>query len=312
MDKSFKLGTKVYNDNELLRIIKFKNQATVRVQNLITKEEKCMSLKTIKEKYTLLRPDGVFTFSIVDMEGGKYKDVIITMNRYKDLKDNITIPYLMLRQNIIDLFATIIRREDYKENYVGCCVTADTIPEGLDFKVLLACDGIKSYTYVDFYISDTLDDILSCIKTSKYDDVLDNLWRSYSKMKNLPVTPEMDGVIGYCSNLKKLIKDNNMMYDVYTGFGILSINKPLELSEDNTLSNPEQKRSVEELVGEEMINETCVKYLQNIDLSEIKRSYNLIVDNTGTMYLIVYDAGNTVVFDKDRNTLSTLGFSKYF
>lgn len=312
MDKSFKLGTKVYKDNELLRIIKFKNQATVRVQNLITKEEKCMSLKTIKDNYTLLRPDGIFTFSIVSMEGGKYDDVIVTMNRYKDLKNNITIPYLMLRQNIIDLFATIIRRKDYKEDYVGCCVTADTIPEGLDFKVLLACDGIKSYTYVDFYISDTLDDILECIKINKYDNVLDSLWKSYSKMKNIPITPEMDGVIGYCSNLRKLINDNNMMYDVYAGFNILSINQSLLISEDNTLKDNIQKRNIEELIGKELLNETCIKYFKNIDLDEIKRHYKLLVDNEGIIYLIVYDEGNNVVFDKDRNKLASLGFDKYF
>lgn len=308
--KNIQLGSKYYNDDNLYRVIGFKNAETVRLLDLISKEIIKMPVKELKENYTLLIPDAALSFNIVQLSDN-IEDVIVTMNRFADLNEGNQIPYCVCRQNIKDVHANIIKTDFLKYDFVGASVSIDTVPEGVDYSIMLACNGINYYTILYTYCTDSLSDILSCIPhINKYDVVLNDLFRSYAKYKHLPVGPESDGVHGYCSTLKKLLEDNNFMYDFRAGLGIWDINKTM-ITNDNRIE-PVLKESIEIMVRHRIESELCIKYNKDVDLDEIKRSYILVADDNDDIYLIVYDKGDEIAYDPDKDIIIRMNTDKYF
>ena len=299
------LGAKYYNDKSFIRVVRFKNSDTVKVKNLITNEYENIKVKSIEEDYTLLLPDAAITFNIVKI--GEVKDVIIACNRSKgDTFDGKACPYLILRQNILDLHANIIQKEK-ETNFVGCSVSIDNIPEGVDFNVLTACDELLYYTIVYYYLDDTLDDIMECIpKVSRYDEVLVELNKMYCENLNMSPTP---GLNGYCTKLLDLIKSNNMMYDIRAGFGILSIKHYITIDKGNKL--PWMiKEDIEIVLGHRIINEFLIEYKKDIDLSSLS-NHILLCDGNEKIYLLAYTKGDTITYDPDKNVIINLDRSKY-
>ena len=308
--KNVQLGSKYYNDDNLYRVIGFKNAETIRLLDLISKEVIKMPVKELKENYTLLIPDAALSFNIVQLNDN-VEDVIITMNRFADLNEGNQIPYCVCRQNIKDVHANIVKNDFLKYDFVGASVSVDTVPEGVDYSIMLACNGINYYTILYTYCTDSLSDILSCIPhINKYDIVLNDLFRSYAKFKHLPVGPESDGVHGYCSTLKKLLVDNNFMYDFRAGLGIWDINKTMIVN-DNRI-DPVLKESIEIMVRHRIESELCIKYNKDVDLDEIKRSYILVADDNDDIYLIVYDKGDEIAYDPDKDIIIRMNTDKYF
>ena len=299
------LGAKYYNETNYIRVIRFKNSDTVKVKNLINGNYENINIKTLQNDYTLLLPDAAIAFNIVKI--GDIEDVIIACNRAKgDEYNGQSCPYLILRQNILDLHANIVQKEK-ETNFVGCSVSLDNIPEGVDFNILSACDNLLYYTIIYYYLDDTLDDILECIpKVSKYDEVLEKLNRMYCENKNIiPVS----GIDGYCTKLKDLIITNNMMYDIRAGFGILSIKHNITIAEGNRLPFI-IKEDIEIILGHRIINEFLIEYKKDIDLNTIS-NHILLCDCNEKIYLLAYKKGDTITYDPDKNVIINLDRSKY-
>ena len=300
------LGAKYYNDNSIIRIIRFKNSETVKVKNLLTNEYTNIKIKDIEDKYILLSPDAAIAFNIV--KNANVEDVIVTCNRAKgDTYDGKPCPYLVLRQNILDLHANIIQTENLSGEYVGCCVSLDNVPEGVDYNVLTACDELLYYTIVYYYIDDKLDDILECIPSiSKYDSVLNRLNLQYCKSKGL--NTNVPGLNGYCIKLRDLITVNNMMYCIRLGFGILPINKTLFI-ENNRLPLS-MREDIEILLSHRILNDFLIEYKKDIDLTKIS-NHILICDKDENIFLLKYTKGDTITYDPDNDTIINLDKSKY-
>ena len=305
------LGSKYYNDDHLYRVLAFKNSETARVLDLVTKEVLRIPIEELKKDYTLLLPDAAISFCIVGL-ADNLEDVIVTMNRFSDLNEGVQIPYCVCRQNVRDLHANIVKTDFLKHNFVGCSISIDTCPPEVDYNIMLACNSINFSTILYTYCDDSLEDMLMCIPhIDKYDRVLDDLYRSYAKVKHLPVSKESDGIHGYCSTLRKLLVDNNFMYDFRAGLGIWSINTTMKVDNANKIE-PVFKESIEIMVSHRMMNEICVKYHKDVDLDLIKRSYVLIADANDDIYLIVYDKGLNIAYDPDRDLIIKLDTEKYY
>lgn len=303
------LGAKYYNDNRFIRVIRFKNSETVRVKDLLTNKYELIKIKNLQEDYTLLLPDAAMAFNIV--KNRDIQDVIVTCNRSKgDNIDGKPCPYLVLRQNILDLHANIIQKEK-ESNFVGCSVTLDNIPEGVDFNVLTACDGLLYYSIVYYYMEDKLDDILECIpKVSKYDDVLEELNKMYCEAKQIVPTP---GIDGYCTTLKSLITTNNTMYDIRAGFGILSISSSKESIYNPSIPNKlnlKIREDIEIILGHRIIDEFIIDYKKDIDLDKLS-NHILLCDSEENIYVLVYTKGDTITYDPDHDIIVNLDKSKY-
>lgn len=303
------LGAKYYNDNKFIRVIRFKNSETVRVKNLITNEYELIKLKDLEKNYTLLLPDAAISFNIVKVKD--IEDVIVAVNRSQgDIYDGKPSPYLILRQNIYDLHANIIQKER-ETDFVGCSITLDNIPEGVDFNAVLACDELLYYSIIYYYIEDKLSDILECIpKISRYDDILVKLNKAYCEAKGIPV---VNGANGYCTTLKDLMVTNNTMYDIRAGFRILSIKCSSKSIYDTNRPNKlhfKVKEDIEILLGHRIIDEFIMEYKKDIDLDKLS-NHILVCDSEENIYVINYTKGDTITYDPDKDLIINLDKSKY-
>lgn len=300
------LGAKYYNDNSIIRIIRFKNRESVKVKNLLNNKYEIISIKDIDNKYILLAPDAAIAFNIV--KNKDIEDVIVTCNRAKgDTYNGRPCPYLVLRQNMLDIHANILQNDNLSGDYVGCAVSLDNIPEGVDYNILTACDELLYYTIVYYYIDDKLDDILECIPNiSKYNNVLEDINKTYCKFKGYPVTP---GINGYCTSLKDLIVVNNMMYCVRLGFGILPIKSDITIERNNKLPLM-IKEDIEILLSHRILDEFLIEYKKDIDLDKIS-NHILLCDNNENIYLLKYTKGDHIAYDPDSDTIINLDKSKY-
>ena len=102
------------------------------------------------------------------------------MSLYKllDLMLGNNTPYAICRQGVTDFFHTMIASENVPF-MAGISVSIDTCPPNVPYQELTACDQAVDMKMVHFYRDDTLDDILNCIPLSRYDKVLETLYRQH-------------------------------------------------------------------------------------------------------------------------------------
>lgn len=284
----FVLGDRFYknkaeDDSEDIRIIKIKNENLFRVKTnkgII----KSMKKEEIYDNYSRLIPDGLLFFSILNVgetKNEKLKDVMISLFKTSDLEKGDNIPYVVCRQSILDLFTTQINNNPYL-HYAGLSINRDNVPEGVDFKMVLMCDGIDSKISLSVYLDDTLDDILSLINTEKIDKVLTHM---ESKIKN--------NIVGYYKTLKELLEKNDFMLDVRMAFNIEKVDFKVSIINDYEII-PQERVILQEIKKCEMIKTYVIPYTREIDLDEIKRNYLMICDSENKIYIVAYDKGSYI------------------
>ena len=284
------LGDKFYkyneeNDNiEIIRIKKIKNE------NLFSYEVNGQSKKITRDElinnYTRLKPDGILAFTVVNLEN-KLKDVIVSLYRTKDLEEGILIPYCACRQNIFDMFTNQVQKG--KTMYVGVSVSQETMPDDTPFEIVLACNGIDYINQVSIYLDDTLEDILSYVNKSKFDETLSTI---YNNVTN-------NDIKGYCTSLKQLLEENDFMYDFLRGYNIIRVN--FAIDKDTSELDPFRREYIEGIIKEEMFKTYVVKYNKEIDLKKIKRSHLIISDKNKEIFIIAYDKGEYINREYARN-----------
>jgi len=286
------LGSKYFDkDINIIRIISEKNPDKIKAIREEDGEKIILTYKELEENYTLLSADAFVMFNIVKIKN--LEDVIILVYRKKEEIDTKEpIPYIVCRQNITDFFTNSISPQ---MQYCGISISKDTAPEGVNLQQVMACDGLESADRVAIYIDDTLDSILSLIKTKLYDNVLYTLFmdhlRYVSKSRGGDIyfnfTKNENMVDGYCKSLKGLLASNNFMYDIHRGFGIFPLDIDLGKDEDSNLS-AENKSVLESLLCKNITESLVVKFKKDIDLTKIKKDYVLVSDIHENLYLVAY------------------------
>ena len=295
MNNNLLLGAKYYryNDNddiELIRIIKF-NDTEVKIS--IGDETKKITIKELEENYIRLNPHAIINFCIVKLKDG-LDDIIVTVHKMSDLTSNEPTPYCVCRQNITDIFANQIQISN--KMYVGCCMSLETCPPDIDYRIMIACNGMEKCINVCAYMDDTLDNILSMINSKSFNNTLEALFidhvnavirnnQSLSMMKERIM--KLDSYDGYCKTLRLLLEQNNFMYDFYRAFGIIPIDEVVTYNKEGSVS--ENIIDIISNIFEINIASTfCMDYWYDIELDEIKNDYTLIMDKNNNLYVIAY------------------------
>ena len=298
MNTNLLLGAKYYrydeqNNIEVIRIYKF-NDLEVKAYLDNDKEDKRkLTMEELNKNYVRLNPHSIINFCIVKIKDG-LDDVIVMMHKMSDLQKEEPTPYCACRQNITDVFANQIRLSD--KLYVGCCMSLETCPPDVDYRIMLACDKISKCINLCAYMDDTLESILDIVKTKEFDITLQALFADHVKfeIKQNPVLESMKSRImsldtynGYCQSLKTLLEQNNFMYDFYRGFNIIPIDKEVTYDNEGVL-NPEITKIIGDIFEVNITSTLCMPYWYDIDLSQIDNTYVLLMDKNDNLFVVAY------------------------
>lgn len=310
-------GLKFYrfNDNDtydIIRLIKFneiKKEYSVRDQHGNTKK---ISLDELNDKWIRLNPDGIMEFIlcyVIDNQGEEVPDVLVTLRRKTENGGIEPIPYAVCRQSVIDVFC-LLQQNQY---IAGMTITQDTCPPEVGFDGNYAYSKLKNQELVAVYSDDYLDDILSIINCTKYNNQL-RLIKSRNKM-NIP---------GFCVTLYDLLHENFFMLDFHKAFDIHEFAFPkFDFEDRNTI------RILTEYIIHNKYEVPSrfypVRFNKTIDLKDIKRSYMLITSDSykypkSDIILLGYDISETVSYmdyinkgsspkDALNNAMKDLGWS---
>ena len=284
-----------WNDNNELqefKILGFQNGDIIKIK--WTKGDK----KDIKEKvdkniikeYTELKPDAVISFLIVNLRND-LRDVVITVSKSTDIQNGATLPSIVCRQCIVDIFAS--QFSNTKKEYYGLSISTDSCPAGVDFENFLVCDGIEYIETVSYYIGDTLENITENITERKYNDVLSILFMDHCKSVSNGFTfsyksnIEKKNLDGYCKTVYDLLDINNFMYDIYHAFNIIPLNLDLSSFEGDAAPN-DCTSALSRFLCVNITKSLLLKYDKDIDLNKISTNYQLIVDSNYVVYVLVY------------------------
>ena len=308
------VGYKLFKENQdgsihMIRIIgmhrpckitpKTPDPAEILIYDYKDKHKKRVRVDSLKE-YSPLKPDGIMTFSIVNImnDAGKIcKDVVVTASKFFNIELKISnVPYAVCRQNIIDIFYNLMCNHE-NNMLVGLSVNMDTCPSNFDFRMMFAADSIIFSQFINFYRVDSLEDILKMVNIKKYDEVLNDLYTRHINYINRPELIFKSEHGGWCKDLNTLLTQNNFMLDVNQMLGINQV----EFNVADYLKDVKKDDITYQIASDELrywissiykvnITEIAVMIFDHdINLADFNDSkYLLIKDNTNTLYLMVY------------------------
>lgn len=300
----FKAKTREDNTIEvtdLLKVVGLQNESILKVKDLKNNDNIFKIKKAFLEsEYTLLEPDAYVMFGIVNLQGN-IQDIIVSMFRTKDMENGSNIPYCVCRQNITNLHGAMIRTQDLSSivpQEVGMCMSLETIPDGIDYSIMTACDSLSHFTMVAAYMDDKLSDLLQCLKINKYDDVLEFLFQEHMKhvVMDKDIVSKDPIHMGYCRTLQSLLEYNSFMYDFRRAFGISEISIDLieNTTEDGKLS-PIAKEAIQKAYNKYILEETVIKYDKDIDLDSIAQTRIMVSDANEKVFIITYTEGKEYI-----------------
>lgn len=301
------LGYKFYfvdtNDQvDLIRIVSlYKDSPYALVKRRGEANAVKMDMNEIAEKYTPLSPKGFIMFSHVvtkDSKGLACPDVIVSLYDMIHVKMGENIPSAVCRQSINDFFYYMIMNDPTKINIAGVSVSRENCPANINYECLMACDEVIHTDMVNFYLDDTIDDILDCLVTETYDKVLRKLFkdhltacgRSASEIKNFKY-PSTDG---WCRDLKTLLTENNFISDIDSIRNTTALQFDLEEflvkeGEDVYSFNSIMLDFFNYVYRINAVKTMVIKYDYDINLGEFNNSnYIFFRDSNNVTWLVVY------------------------
>ena len=271
-----------------------------------TNERRKVRVSDFKD-YSPLKPDGILTLSIAgvrDSKGKICRDVIVTATKFLNIEFKVNVmPYAVCRQNISDIFYNMFINDE-NDQLVGLAVNQDTCPANFDFGIMFACDNIEKNDFINFYRTDTLEDVLALVNTKKYDETLDSLFKRHCEVIKNPIiynTHKEHG--GWCKNLRTLLDNNNFQADINQMLGIADVEFNIsDYTVDNYINGKnDSSAAIITQANDELRYWLSLTYKVNIKEANIlefdhdinlgdfnNANYLLIRDNTKTLYLIVY------------------------
>lgn len=278
------------DDLILLRLWKVKDKNRYIMKDI--KEDKNVRLtKEQFETFTMLEPDGLIVHVLASdpMQG---IDTICMLYKLEDIDNNVSVPYAVCRQNIIDPFEMLLNNDPNKI-YVGVSISRDTAPEGFDYPSVCTAAGIREQRIHFVYRDDSLDDILKFANQTIYNKGLKIIKDHMDEADNVKY-------IGFKSTYKELLEENDFMYDFRRAFGIirinLDINTSIERWTDDGIYKFDYKeiQVIESITKHQVIDPILIKYDRTIDLEEIKRHYIIFEDANKRIYIMSYDKGEYI------------------
>lgn len=301
-------GYKFYKVDEednvdIFRIVdieEFNNKVVIKKANGSTRS---ITIEALKD-YTPLEPTGFIMFTRVTVGGeaidvNSTDDIIVSLYRLIDVKMDINEPFAICRQNVTDFFYTLIATEE-DHGQVGISCSRDNCPPNIPYNILACCDSVVNSTMVNFYLDDTLDDILECINSKEMkaiDDLLENNYILHMTHENPMYMVSMDSNVsdkGWCRNLQQLLTENNFITDMDTLRNITSLDFDLSKYLIPEVEGVSKFNEIMLLFFNEVfkINATTtmvVEYDYDINLGQFNNShYTLLRDNTNKVYIVVY------------------------
>lgn len=328
------LGYKLFRVNEdnsvsIIRIVdmkKYKDNAepvevTIRYED--TKEKKKIRVDSLKD-YTPLEPDGICTFSTVNVRNnttGKIsKDVIVTGQKFLEVKYGLSVtPYCVCRQSVTDVFHSYFTN-DNEHDLVGLSVNKDNMPANFDFGIMLVCDEITYCDFVNFYRMDTMDDILELVHVSKFDRVLKELYDEHVAYVKDPTLQFKEEDKGWCTTLKKLLTLNGFQFDLNEMLGITQIDFDISqyIVEKKITEDSEPYQSLTDEVqcwlsytyGVNISETYILEYNHDINLAEFNNAMYIIVrNNDNRLFIITYTIDGEYKEELLRQKAEELDFS---
>ena len=226
--------------------------------------------------------------------GNGNDDIIVSFFRDKELNIKSELPYCVCRQGITDIFYQMAKPNDV--SLYGASVSRDTIPSGIEFDIMVACDSVyqNSTQYVAVYLNDTLDTIIDLVNTKEYDKTLNLMFldhvqhvsTKYGKVYYETML-KGDNCEGYARTLKGLMESTNFMFDFYRGFDIYPLDFDLSSLDQQALPD-EYKKILSDLLCKNIDKALVIKYDHDIQFSLIKKDYVLVSDKNSGLYLITF------------------------
>ena len=253
----------------------------------------------------MLNPDGYVTFNIVTIgnkeDGKPVQDVVVTLHRLKDLNTGNKVPYAVCRQNVINTYSTVIMKHS-TDWEVGMTMSVETIPEGIDYNIMTACNTCDKVIAVAAYLDDNLEDILGLVKPKdlhEYDFVLNELYKDH--INNIPKLFREEACKapihkGYCRYLAQLLDYTDFMYDFERAFGIAKIND-IEINDEcieqgdlinGFIMKKPQLEIIEKAYGFKFINPIFMLFDKDINIDELSDEIALVKDCRNKIFLCNY------------------------
>ena len=294
------LGAKYYryddnNNIEVIRVYTVYNENEVGLYMDDDKDNRFkMNINDLNKSYIKLNPHAIVNFCIVKV-GNNLDDVIVTMHKMSDLATNEPTPVCVCRQNITDIFSNQLRLSD--KLYVGCSMSLNTCPPDIDYRIMIACNGMQKCINVCAYMDDTLDNIIDLIKTKDYDRTLNALFDDHVKyeVSKNPILSnisdrinKLDSYDGYCKTLRLLLDQNNFMYDFYQAFNIIPIDEEIIYDKESGVVSDNIANIISDIYEVNIVSTLCMEYWYDIDLSNIDNDYVLIMDKNNKLFVVAY------------------------
>lgn len=292
-EKYYKIET-----GEIIRVLVDSNPGMIKCSMGNSLQRLKLRPDELERDYVRLIPHATITFSIVKVQD--IEDVIVTVYRREDMEKKETLPYIVCRQSITDLFANTIN-PNYKNLITGFCTSKESLPEKVPMENILACDTIISSDVVAVYMNDNFKDIMKLIRSKAYDIVLYNLFVDHVNYKykdNVKEYMNKSCVDGYVKTLKDLLTDNEFMYEFNRGFGIYPLT--LTVSDDeikNKKLNAYNSMIISNLILRKIISTLLIPYEHVIDTDIIENDHILFKDNSGRLFILLYTWSEEIPID---------------
>ena len=305
--KFFKAKEDSETEVELIRLInitEFNDKVTVK--DLDTGETRKVLIDCLKD-YVPLEPIGFVNFLKIGMkdENGQYdQDVMVTLYRLFDVKMNMNEPYAICRQGVADFFYTMISGDSEKD-LAGVSCSREYCPPNVNYFELAMFDKAYNFIPVNFYLDDTIDNLLECIDTSIFDKVLEKEYTIHMTSINPLYNKDNDkrsSHNGWCRTLKTLLIENNFQNDMDTMRNISAVDFKISdhLIEKQVTSEGEELTV--NYLDDKLLkfiattfkiniknNALAVKFDVDIDLADFSNNnYVLIRDIDNITYIISY------------------------
>ena len=166
----------------------------------------------IVKDYRRITPDGCVVFTIgreMNSDGSFFEDIIVATYTVDDINNQMASPSVVCRQLVRDFMYDLKAGFETSDNkYVGVCVTRDMVPADQNFMMLTEVKSVSLFAPVNYYIDDTISDILTMLGKTNRENI--NAVLEANFLKYIEHIHGMDlgqhQTDGHCRNLETLLE----------------------------------------------------------------------------------------------------------
>ena len=192
-------------------------------------------------------------------------------------------------------------------------VSKKTCPPDIAYGVMLACNSVEYSVGCNYYINDTVHDILKLLgnRLNRINKVMNENFKEALKTHHRPDINQLK-CMGWCRNVTTLVEDNTFEYDYNDAYDILPMNEKLEdhimYIKDDPVSpyytfDDEYTDIYSKIFKINIVKTILIEYDHDIDLDKILGKYFLTRSNTGKLYVVKYVTEGEFI-EKDLETLA--------